>query len=445
MTLLLKAARTVVAMIALCLAAGSGAAQTAAPPPNILLVIADDMGVDASPCYPVGDRKPEMPVLESLCRTGVVFDNVWSNPVCSPTRATILTGRYGFRTGVMTAVRGTAAPGIRLEELSLQRLMDQRLDAAYAHAVIGKWHLSDDSNGGADNPGLMGVGHYSGFLQYDGPIKYTNWDWTNDGETRPVEEYATTFFTDQAIDWVAAQDRPWFLWLAYTAPHPPFHLPPAGLHTRQDLSGDSADIAADPLPYYLAMMESLDSELGRLLASMPAAERDNTVIIFIGDNGTPGKVAQPPYDRRRAKGTIYQGGIHVPMVIAGAGVTRGGEREAALINSTDLFATIADIAGAGVPGFGDSFSFKPLLSGAPQATRDFLYAEIRDDDRSRQNGWTIRDSRYKLIQFETGRQSLFDLTADPFEQQDLLARDPAASDRLIADGLAQAAANLRGE
>ena len=193
------------------------------------------------------------------------------------------------------------------------------------------------------------------------------------------------------------------------------------------------------------MMESLDSELGRLLASMPAAERDNTVIIFIGDNGTPAKVAQPPYDRRRAKGTIYQGGIHVPMVIAGAGVTRGGEREAALINTTDLFATIADIAGAVVPGFGDSFSFKPLLSGAPQAARDFLYAEVRDDDRSRQNGWTIRDSRYKLIQFETGRQSLFDLTADPFEQQDLLARDPAASDRLIADGLAQAAANLRGE
>jgi arylsulfatase A-like enzyme len=143
-----------------------GAAHALENPPNILLVIADDMGVDASPCYPVGELKPNMPILEELCSTGVVFENVWSNPECSPTRATILTGRYGIRTGVRSAVLETGGSGIRLDELSIQRLLDQRLNSKYAHAVIGKWHLSDGNNGGLDNAELMGVGHYSGLIKY---------------------------------------------------------------------------------------------------------------------------------------------------------------------------------------------------------------------------------------------------------------------------------------
>jgi arylsulfatase A-like enzyme len=409
--------------------------------PNILLVIADDMGVDASPCYPVGDQKPNMPVLEELCRTGVVFENVWSNPECSPTRATILTGRYGFRTGVTAAVLKTGGTGIRLDELSIQRLLDQRLASRYTHAVLGKWHLSDGDNGGPSNPELMGVGHYAGIMKNG---DYWRWDRTEDGKTREIEGYATTVFTDEAIDWVSEQEPPWFLWLAYTAPHDPFHLPPKKLHTRHNLSGDSGDIAASPLPYYLAMMEAMDSELGRLLASLQPEERENTTVIFVGDNGTPGEVIQPPYDKYRAKSTIFQGGIHVPLIVAGAGVTRKGHRNAALINTTDLFATIADLAGTGTRRSGDSISFRHLLNGDSGQQREYVYAEFHDEYRAWRNGWAIRDERFKLVELGSGRR-LFDLIEDPFEMRDLLDSDPTPNVQGIAASLARAAETLREE
>jgi arylsulfatase A-like enzyme len=202
----------------------------------------------------------------------------------------------------------------------------------------------------------------------------------------------------------------------------------------------------NPLPYYLAMLEALDSELGRLLSSLSPDQRENTIIIFVGDNGTPDQGVQPPYIRRRAKSTLFEGGIHVPMIVAGVGVTRSGQRETALINTTDLFATIADLAGTGVKQSGDSISFKHLLVDEPGPKRSFLYAELHNTLRDKyNNGWTIRDSRYKLIEFEDSfRQSgLYDLNEDPFERTNLLKFEPTINDRAIADGLAKAAEKLR--
>ena len=188
----------------------------------------------------------------------------------------------------------------------------------------------------------MGVTHYAGLLggmQDD----YFNWTLTENGATSTVTEYSTTFFTDSAINWIGQQKSPWFLWLAYTAPHTPFHLPPNAIHSSV-LSGTDADINANPRDYYFAALEALDTEIGRLLGTV---DRTNAVIIFIGDDGTPRRVVQAPYTLARSKGTLYQGGIHVPMIVSGAGVTRAGQREGALINTTDLFATVADLAGTG--------------------------------------------------------------------------------------------------
>jgi arylsulfatase A-like enzyme len=323
--------------------------------------------------------------------------------------------------------------------------LDQRLSSRYAHAVIGKWHLSDPTNGGSDNPKLMGVGHYSGLIK-NGHDNYWKWPRTEDGETQFVDGYATTIFTNEAIDWVGKQDKPWFLWLAYTAPHPPIHLPPAELHTNHDLSDDKSDIMTNPLPYYLAMLEALDSELGRLLSSLSLDQRKNTVVIFVGDNGTPDKGVQPPYIWGRAKSTLFEGGIHVPLIVAGAGVTRQGQRETTLINTSDLFATIADLAGTGVKQSGDSISFKHLLVDEPGPKRSFIYAELHSalwDKKN--NGWTIRDSRYKLIEFEysSPRLRLYDLIEDPFEGTNLLEANPTVETRAIADALAKAAEELQ--
>ena len=318
--------------------------------PNILLIIADDMGLDACPGYNVGSSKPTMPNLQQLINSGVRYNNFWSYPVCTPTRSSILTGKYGFRTNVLKV-----DDVLSTTETPLQSYLDNNTGNAYAHAVIGKWHLSRT----ASHPTDMGVGYYAGLLT-GGASSYTNWRLTENGITSISTEYITSKITDLAIDWKTSQTKPWFLWLAYTAPHTPFHLPPDSLHSQGILPTDSSSIAANPLPYYLAMMEAMDHEIGRLFNSMSQAERDNTVIIFIGDNGSPGEVVQQ-YPSVRAKGSVFQGGVNVPMIVSGYGVNRAGQTDDALLNTTDLFATITDIAGTGTTDIHDSKSFKTFL------------------------------------------------------------------------------------
>jgi arylsulfatase A-like enzyme len=403
-----------------------GGGTTASSTPNILLIIADDMGVDATPGYNVGASKPKMPVLQDLSAKGLTFDAVWADPLCSPTRATVLTGRYGIRTTVLSADPPTNA--IPLSETSIQKYLTQY--STYKSAVIGKWHLAGPNNGSNDNPSRMGVTHYAGLLggmQDD----YFNWTLTENGATSTVTEYSTTYFTNSAINWMGQQKSPWFLWLAYTAPHTPFHLPPNALHSSV-LSGTDADINANPRDYYFAALEALDTEIGRLLGTV---DRTNTIIIFIGDDGTPRRVVQAPYASTRSKGTLYQGGIHVPMIVSGAGVTRAGQREGALINTTDLFATVADLAGTGLTTMHDSQSFKNLLTGGSIQKRAFAYSEVSQDPTV---GWAIRNEKYKLIDLGFG-QELYNLAADPYENTNLISS--GASEDTTAKAALQNLAN----
>lgn len=374
--------------------------------PNILLIIADDVGLDATPNSAISGQKPIMPNLLKLQQEGLQFNNLWSNPTCTPTRATILTGKYAFRTN-MTSVGDELATS----ETSLQQLLQSK-NTGYSTAVIGKWHLSNDAN----HPMSMGVGHYEGLLSGTAQ-SYTNWSYTKDGQTTTSTDYITTKFSDAAIDWLDQQTTPWFLWLAYTAPHTPFHLPPSHLHTQTGLVDDASAIAANPLPYYLAALEAMDTEMGRVIASMSEGEKENTIIIFIGDNGSPNQVAQT-YNSNRVKGTVYQGGVNVPMVIAGKGVGRLNETEDALINTTDLFATIANLAGIDSVTIHDSQNFANLLTNASNPSRKYTYAEIGSTTGS--GDYTIRNATHKYIRFEDGSESLFDLIANPLERPDLL-------------------------
>ena len=398
---------------------GDGGAGTQPDPgptlnehPNILLVISDDLGLDASSGYQVGTELPTTPTLDELAANGLIFDNAWASPLCSPTRATILTGRYGIRTGVL-------APDnpISLMETSLQSFIDSNVPNTYTHAVIGKWHLFGPDNGGIDNPNLMGIDHFAGF-RGGGVADYFDWTLIENGRTSPRDTYTTTAFVDLAMDWIAAQEEPWFAWLAFNAPHTPFHLPPLELHDRDSLSPDQQAIDRDPLSYYLAAIEAMDRELGRLLDSFSADTRANTVIIYMGDNGTPRRVYQGPV-RTRGKGSVYQGGVAVPMIISGRGVSRTGEREDALVSSVDLFATIANLAGAGTTEFNDSLSFADLLSDAGPGPRSYAYTEVVIEDVNRDE-WAIRNDRYKLMRQLPRREELYDLQEDPMEQENLL-------------------------
>jgi arylsulfatase A-like enzyme len=374
--------------------------------PNILLVIADDIGKDAFPNYPEGQDKPQLPTFNNLMANGVTFDNLWTYSVCSPTRASILTGKLGQHTGVMEVEQD-----ISLDEESLHDFLKEQTDDGYDTALIGKWHLSNTIT----DPNSMGVDYFSGIIG-GGVSSYTNWNRVTNGEREGVTTYTTTEFSNQAIQWLGKRTKPWFLWLAYNAPHTPFHLAPTNLHNQGNLSEDEAMIEANPLPYYFSAIEALDTELGRIIESIPNG-LENTIVVFLGDNGTPSQVVQSPYRTRRAKGSIFQGGINVPMVIAGVGVTRKGEREDALIQSTDLFSTIAQMAGSTISEKHNSKSFHPLLSDTNIDLRTYAYAEKSTDGNV---SYTVRDSQYKLIVDADGTESMYDLKNDPYEKNNLL-------------------------
>ena len=373
--------------------------------PNILLIIADDLGKDALRGYAEGSIKPNTPNLDALRNSGITFNNFWAYPTCSPTRASIITGKYGYRTGVKWA-----SDVLSNNETTLQKYINDNTNNAYATAIVGKWHLSGSTR--SFNPETMGIDYYAGLIT--GAVNdYYNWPFTENGSTSTVSEYATSKFTNLAIDWINNQSKPWFMWLAYNAPHTPFHLPPNSLHYQGNLPPYTT--GGNDIPYYMAAIEAMDSEIGRLLNSIPQEERDNSIIIFMGDNGTPAQVAQAPYSNATAKGTLYQGGINVPFFVTGKSVARTGT-DNNLVTSSDLFATLSEIAGISIEQIHDSQSFKTLLS---QATtiRNYQYAEMESGTN---NSWTISNGAYKLLVNANGNEEFYDLSNDPYEQNNLL-------------------------
>ena len=372
--------------------------------PNIIFLISDDQGRDSSAQYTLTSDVPNTPNLTALADNGLIFDNAWVSPSCSPTRGSLMTGKIGSRTNVLQP--GDSLPAT---ETVLQSFL--KSDAAtsdYATALIGKWHLG----GGATGPLDFGIDYFAGIIN-GGVNDYFNWNLNVNGASSTSINYVTTELTDLAVDWVDDQTSPWFLWLAYNAPHTPYHLPPTSLHTR-NLPGTQADINANTRDYYLASIEAMDTEFGRLWTSMSAAEQANTIVIYLGDNGTPGGATTITPDQNGDKGDLLQGGINTPLFMSGAGITRRGERESKLVTHTDFFATIAEMAGAVLPAHNDGQSFADLLTDPDAPGRDYAFTE-------HSGGWAIRDARYKLIESTNGNQDLYDLQNDPAEQIDLLA------------------------
>ena len=376
--------------------------------PNILLIIADDMGKDATFGFSEGNLKPQTPHINSIKNSGINFQNFWSYPTCSPTRASIITGKYGYRTGVKWA--GDVLPNT---ETSLQLYIYEETGSRYSAAVIGKWHLS--GNSGSFDQSVFGIDYYAGLLG-GGLQNYFQWNLTNGQDTNPQSGYSSKIFTDLAMDWVGSQEKPWFLWLAYNAPHTPFHRPPNIMHSQGQLANYSDGM--DPMPYYLAAIEAMDFQIGRILNALTQEERDNTIIFFMGDNGTPNEVGQSPYAGNAVKGSLYQGGINVPLFISGNGVHRTGD-DYNLLSSTDLFSTIAQLAGVGSTEIHDSKSFKDLLTNE-DGQRAYQYSEMESPNASK---WAISNGNYKLIVRANGAQELYDLVSDPYEYQNLIDQE----------------------
>lgn len=445
-------------------------------PPNFIVLIGDDMGVETLPCYPVGTQTATTPTLDNLCASGMRFDNFWSQPVCSPTRATILTGQYGFRNGVGTPAtgpdidypqpnippgttaefggRGTQQaargdrrrrdgagrrnnsddegdrPGLRRSAYGLPAALaaDKSLD--YQSAAIGKWHLASSENGALDHPAVVGFDHYAGSIRAGGVASFFAWSKVIDGQlTDGQTGYVTSATVDDAVQWLDYRDadRPFLLWVAFNAPHTPWGKPPPELlseETNRALVDASEN--NNPLLIYHAMIEAMDTEIGRLLSSVSPSERDNTYVVFLGDNGTPGAMVTPPVPRGRAKGSVYQGGVNVPLIVSGPGVAAGTNTQS-LANSVDLYATILDLAGTTrdaklAATTLDAVSLTPTLSDPDQAIRQYAFADAFGPQRSGpRDQRTIRNLRYKLFVDDINdSEALYDLSDDPYEAVNLL-------------------------
>jgi len=394
--------------------------------PNLLLVVADDLGVDMVGAYAEGAPGPPTPTIDSLAQQGVLFRNCWSNTMCSPTRATIQTGRYGFRTGIGMIVT-ESGPDLQYSERILPEYLVNAPGGPYACAAIGKWHLGNDAGGEPHHANLSGYARFAGTkTSLMDPSDYYSWPKNVDGTVSTCTTYATTDNVDEALAWISTAPEPWFCYLAFTAPHSPFHAPPPDLHTR---TLPPVDPRIDPRPFYEAMVEAMDTELGRLLNGI-AADLPDTNVVFLGDNGTPREVCLPPFLPDHAKLTVYEGGINVPLIVTGPAVVHRGVECAALVNTTDLFATVLELGGfdlstTKVPR--DSVSLTPYLADpATPDRRRWVYSEIFTPNGSGpvlSGRLAIRDSRYKLIRTVNDAlpDELYDLELDPFESIDLLA------------------------
>ena len=386
---------------------------------NILLIIVDDWGIDSSPVdNPAGNSLPTMVNLQSLADSGLRFTNAYAQPLCSPTRATILTGRHPFR----HAVGSPEDANLPESEWALPEIFTAA-SSPYQLASYGKWHL------GGNSDGPLSRGGWTEFKGIQGGAVTDYYDWPkleNGTTTTPnTTTYSTTEIANDTIDFINAQanDQPWFAWVAFNTPHTPFHDP---LDTNLLQSVWSA-ADTDSRSLYEKALEAMDTEIGRILATV---DLSRTNVILIGDNGTPNQVVQAPFGNGNAKGDLYEGGTRVPLIVTGPSVTASGTTDEP-VHCIDLFSTILELAGINqgdyLPGSTviDSRSFLPVLAGQDMTDKEIIIEKFGATLTG--SGRAILKDGYKLVIFDNPddatvipSQEFYYIPTDPNEQMNLL-------------------------
>jgi arylsulfatase A-like enzyme len=415
-----------------------GRAAAAERPPNVLLILADDLGYGDLSSF--GARDLETPNIDGLVRSGVRFGNFYANsPVCSPTRAALLSGRFSDCAGVPGVIRTDPRNSWGYLSESAQLLPGRLKPAGYESAIIGKWHLGLEL---PNVPNLRGFQYFHGFLGDMMDDYYThrrhgiNYIRLDDVEIDP-KGHATDLFTGWAVEYLNKRPqtrRPFFLYLAYNAPHVPVQPPAEWLervrqrHPRMD----------EKRARLAALIEHLDSGIGRVLDALKASgQSENTLIIFTSDNGGQLSAGANCGSLRGGKQDMYEGGIRVPMCAAWPGKIQAGARSDRVAMAMDLYATICEAAGVAAPDDIDGTSILEDFTGArsgPAPDRDLVW--VRREGGHPYEGrdyYAIRRGDWKLLQntpFE--RYQLFNLAKDPAETKDVADSEPAVFRELIA-------------
>ena len=412
-----------------------------AAPPNIVLILADDLGAECLGCY--GGKSYETPNLDRLAAAGLRFDRCYALPVCSPSRAELLTGRYSFRTGITNVIL-PKMPG--LLDVTRHRTFAQVLrDAGYATCIAGKWHLCLDF---LDHPHHVADAgfqdRYLWRLFRDRKVQRHFWNpelWIDDkrADEQGRGRFGDDLFTGHVLEFMQAhRDRPFFVYYPMTLVHSQTatggNYPPSP-DTIQP--GDDPDVGVKPRQKGFAQLVAYTDKLvARVVQEVDRLGlAKNTLILFSGDNGTVRSIVSRLGDRdlRGGKATLTEAGTRVPLIARWPGTVAAGTVSDELIDFTDFFPTILEAAGAKMPARHaiDGRSFFPRLQGKPYQAREWVYRHWRKD-------WFIRNARYRLD--SKGKFWKID-AADPYTQEAAGSSPEATKAR---QRLATAVAELHG-
>ena len=392
--------------------------------PNVVLILVDDLGYGDLACY--GAKDMRTPHVDRLVAKGVRFDRFYANcPVCSPTRASVLTGRYPDLVGVPGVIRthwdnswGRLSPDAVLVPEPLKQ-------AGYHTAIVGKWHLGLES---PDTPTERGFDLFHGYLGDMMDDYYThrrhdiNYMRRNDTEIDP-EGHATDLFSQWAADYIeerAQTDQPFFLYLAYNAPHTPIQPPDEWVNRVM-----KREKGIDPKRAKLvALIEHMDDGIGRVMTALQGSGvADNTLVIFTSDNGGQLGVGATNGPLRGGKQDMYEGGIREPMCAVWPGRIAPGSQSDRVALTMDLFPTVCEACGAEFAHAIEGRSFLPTLLGELQPVEDRYLFWARREGGARYGGRAYYAARYgpwKLVQngpYEA--LVLYNLEDDPLEEKPL--------------------------
>lgn len=396
--------------------------------PNIVIILADDMGWNDASFH--GSAIPT-PSIDRLAAEGVELSRFYTNPKCTPTRAALLTGRDPLKLGLTYATVYPWNPfGVAVSEHFMGESLQRQ---GYETAAFGKWHLGHTVP--AHHPNRRGFDYYMGSLNTGGDyfrhLNQGGYDLQRNGESTPEldGEYNTDIYTDEAVHWIRGlrdRQKPFFLYLAYKAPHSPFQAP--------------AELIEEAGGVYPAMMVSMDNGIGRILDALEVEGiAGDTIVLFLSDNGaTAGSGSNAPL--RGYKLETYEGGIRVVSVIRWPGVLAPGTENPQVLTSQDVFPTLAAAAGVQVLAERplDGTDFWPQIRGGQAAPRadDIFFAS--ENFIGRQFSFSVLRGSMKLVQRVdqtleslTVVNELYDVFADPGETRDLAAEHPELVDELV--------------
>jgi arylsulfatase A-like enzyme len=398
--------------------------------PNILFIVADDLG-NADVGFN-GGKEIKTPSLDALAAAGARLEQFYVQPVCSPTRAALMTGRYPMRHGLQVGVvRPWAQYGLPLDERTLPQALKE---AGYVTALFGKWHLGHFDR--AYLPTARGFdrqyGHYNGAIDYDTHVREGGFDWHRDDRASYDEGYSTHLIAREAVRFIRERDgrTPFFLDVSFNAPHAPLQVPESYKQPYSNL--------AEPRRTYAGMVAAMDEAVGQIVAALDEKGlRDNTLIVFSSDNGGPQPKKVTDNGRLRAgKATLYEGGVRVAAFASWKGRLRPGAVVNQPLHIVDWYPTLLKLAGIRLtqklPIDGRD-AWPTISDGKPSPHDEILLNAAPRTGAIRIGDWklVLNGAFNEMADVETGGDGaaktvveLFNLADDPYEEHNLADKHP---------------------